>query len=241
MKRIILSLMLLGVTPVELRSQGAATFHVFPQIADGVLSDGTGYVSLVLATNVSTQPARCTLRPYGGGLANRFFGSSTFTLPGSGSFNILPTVAALNVFLPLTTGYATLSCDQPVVAEVGYTYFSPAAVLSGATVFSSAATTRAQLINIAGSRLALAVANDTDSPGQYQLTVLNSSGQPVVTGAMSVPARSNSARFLDELVTLPSNFTGAVSITSSSSSFSVVGLFFIGSVFLSQPAVIFAP
>src|SRR6266581_3169604 len=171
MKRIILSLILLGVTPVELRSQGAATFHVFPQIADGVLSDGTGYVSLVLATNVSTQPARCTLRPYGGGLANRFFGSSTFTLPGSGSFNILPTVAALNVFLPLTTGYATLSCDQPVVM-----------------------------------------------------------------GAMSVPARSNSARFLDELVTLPANFSGAVSITSSSSSFSVVGLFFIGSVFLSQPA-----
>ena len=39
----------------------------------------------------------------------------------------------------------------------------------------------------------------------------------------------------------PANFTGAVSITSSSSSFSVVGLFFIGSVFLSQPAVIFAP
>jgi hypothetical protein len=241
MKRIVLSLILLGVIPAELRSQGAAAFHVFPQIADGVLSDGTGYVSIVLATNASSQAARCTLRPYGNGLANRFFGSSTFTLPSSGSFNILTTVAALNVFLPLTTGYATLSCDQPVVAEVGYTYFSSAAVLAGATVFSSPATTRAQLIVITGSRLALAIANDTDSPGQYQLTVLNSSGQPVVTGALSVPARSNSARFLDELVTMPANFTGAVSITSSSSPFSAVGLFFIGSVFLSQPAVTFGP
>src|SRR5437867_3393652 len=239
MKKIILSLTILGVMPVEVRSQGAATFHVFPQIADGVLSDGTGYTSILLATNVSPQPARCRLQPYGRGLDSRFSGSSTFTLPTSGSFNILTTVAALNVLLPLTTGYATLSCDQPVVAEVAYTYFSPAGVISGATVFPSPATTRAQLIMVTGSRLAIAVANDTDSPGQYQLRVLNSSGQTVVTGTLSVPARSNSARFLDELVTLPANLTGAVSITGFSGSFSVVGLFFVGPAFLSQTAVTF--
>src|SRR5437867_11806059 len=94
MKKIILSLTILGVMPVEVRSQGAATFHVFPQIADGVLSDGTGYTSILLATNVSPQPARCRLQPYARASDSRSSGSSTLRMPTSASFNLLPAGAA---------------------------------------------------------------------------------------------------------------------------------------------------
>jgi hypothetical protein len=91
-----------------------------------------------------------------------------------------------------------------------------------------------------GARLALALANDTDATGTYQLTLLNASGQTVATGSTSLPPRSNSPKFLDEVLTIPSNFSiGAVSITSSDP-FSVLGLFFIGPVFFSQPATTFA-
>src|SRR5262249_51539931 len=125
-------------------AQGAATFHVFPQLADGI-SGGTGYVSAVVATNTSSQSTNCTLKP-SSTLANRF-SNLTFTLPATAGLNthLLQSVFATAPGLPLVNGYATLTCDQPVVAYALYLLDSATrAILSGATVFSSPPTTRAQ-------------------------------------------------------------------------------------------------
>ena len=104
MKRVILAVVWLAVAGVDLRAQGAAMFHVFPQLADGVQADGTYFVSTVLATNVNSQPATCSIRLYGG-VASRLFGASSFTLPTSGSFNLQATLSAFVSSLPLATGY----------------------------------------------------------------------------------------------------------------------------------------
>jgi len=76
---------------------------------------------------------------------------------------------------------------------------------------------------------------------QYQLSVLDPNEQQVALTTISIPARSNSAKFIDELVRLPNDFGGTAFITSTSNSLSVVGLVFNGSVFFSQPAVTFGP
>src|SRR5437867_4546891 len=102
MRRIVLSLVLMTVTHLTLRAQGAATFHVFPQIADG-LAGNTAYFSTLAAVNVSPQPATCTVRLYGG-VAGRI-ASPTFTLTPSGGVGGPNTVLASGTILPLATGY----------------------------------------------------------------------------------------------------------------------------------------
>ena len=243
MRRILLSVVLFTIIHGNLRAQGAATFHVFAQLADGRAGDGTFYFSSLLAVNVSPQPAACTVRVYGS-LSNRLLGSLTFTLPAMGSFWNVSTALAEGVISPLATGYATLTCSQSVAATVAYTNLSPAGtVLAAAEVFSSPPTTRAELIMLRGGRYrsAVAVANDTDTPADYQLTVTNLSGQQIGVAGISVPARSNTAKFVDELVPLPDGFAGAALISSSAGTpFSAVGLVYSGSVFFSQPVVTFS-
>ena len=62
MKNMILIIVFLLVAQVGLMAQGAAAFHVFPQIADGAVGDGTAYITSVIAININTQPTTCTLR-----------------------------------------------------------------------------------------------------------------------------------------------------------------------------------
>ena len=244
MRRIFLICMLLAAA-CDLHAQGNATFHVFPQIADGIIVGGTtltGYVSSVLVTNTSNQSSNCTIQLYGSGLANRLPGSS-FTLDTSGSSIFLATTLGSRNIQPLATGYSTLTCSQPVAAAVLYAYVSLAGVLSAATVFSSPPATRAQLFDIGGgSRLAFALANDTDASAQYQLALVTPAGQTVTSTTLTVAARSNVAKFIDEVFTpFPPNFTGAFTATSSGSAkFSLLGLIFMGDLFTSEPAAILA-
>jgi hypothetical protein len=240
MKKIAFALAVLCVLSVDLRAQGSATFHVFPQMADGLIGTTNGYTSLVVATNTSASAAACTMRYYGAGLAGRY--PSTFTLPATGSFTTLYSTTNNGVPNPLAIGYSTMTCTQPVVANVAYLYFdSQGKTLSGATVFSSPAATHAQLLLFSETRLGLALANDTDSVGHVQATLLNTSGQaiPGASKIIDVPARSNTAAFVDEIMgsSMPPKFDGAISLTSSGP-FSVVGLIFSGNTFLSEPAAI---
>src|SRR5439155_14122888 len=129
----------------SLLAQGASTLHVFPQMADGSLSDGTYYVSSLIVTNTSGQTATCTIRLYGG-LPSRFGSQpAPVTLSGGGSSTTLRTPAAFGSIRSLVTGYATVSCSQPVSATVEYMYLAAnGVVLSGTTVFSSPAANKAQ-------------------------------------------------------------------------------------------------
>ena len=59
MKKVALVLLILAFAHTVC-AQGSATFHVFPQIADGIVSGAvTGYASTFAVTNTSTQPANC--------------------------------------------------------------------------------------------------------------------------------------------------------------------------------------
>ena len=241
MRRIMLALVFISAACGNLSAQGSSTFHVFPQMADGLDTFSSGYVSTMFVTNTANVASTCQIIYYGAGLGSRF-PTSTFTLAASGGFiSFNSNIASGTSFAPLVTGYATMSCSQPVTANVGYSYVTPTAILAGATVFSSPATSRAQLLFFPGTRLAFAVANDTNSAGTYQLTLLNSSGVSIGTATLNVPSRSNKPQFVDELMAVPANFNGAVVIASAPGSgpFSVVGLIFSGNVFFSQPAAIF--
>jgi hypothetical protein len=242
---LVLALVLLSATFVELRAQSTATFHVFPQVADGFLSDGSAYYSTVVAVNVGNNPATCTIRFYGAA-SNRITGSPTLTIPASGGVGAVNSAITTGFIAPLATGYGTLSCDRPVAAQVGYFQVAPGlpnfTLIGAATVFSSPPTTRAELFvgNVSGFRSALAIANDTDTPATYQINVVTATGQTVATTSVPVGARLNVAKYLDELVQLPPNFSGGA-IINGSTAFSAVGLVYNGSTFLSVAAVPFVP
>src|SRR5262249_17919023 len=114
-KKFISVLVLLAATRVEVRAQSAATFHVFPQLADGASPDGSFFASTILTTNINTEAVSCALRLYGG-LSNRFLGSASFSLASQGSFSLQVTMAAVGFLQPLAIGYGTMTCDRPVTA-----------------------------------------------------------------------------------------------------------------------------
>jgi hypothetical protein len=67
--------------------------------------------------------------------------------------------------------------------------------------------------------------------------LITSTGQSFGSTTVTVPARSNLARFADELVTLPSTFVGRLVVTAPpNAQFSIIGLNFFGGVFFTQPA-----
>jgi len=237
MKNMILIVVFLLVSQVSLMAQGAATFHVFPQIADGSVGDGTAYITSVLATNVNTLPATCTLRFYGVSIGRLSSASpATITIPSQGSFAQWSTTGNGN----LLTGYASLTCDRPVTAGASYLEIltSNSVVIAGATVFSSPPTMRANIIVAEQPNVhtAFALANDTDVAGQYQVTVTDASTGQTRSATITVPARSNFPKYVNQIVQLPQQFSGTAVITSTSGPFSLVGLAYIWSIFVSLPA-----
>ena len=244
MRKILLVLVVLGSMHASLNAQSALTFHVFPQIADGLLPDLSSYYSTIVALNTGTKAASCTINLYGAVASH--IQTTTMTVAANGGVAATNTSLTNALLAPLATGYGTLTCDQPVFASAGYFNVAPGlpnfSLLAAATVFSSPATTRAEVVvvNTGGFRTAIAIANNTDSAAQYQITVLNGSGQTVGTTSVSVPGRSNLPKFIDELVQLPPGLSaGAAIISSASSPFSVVGLLFNGATFLSIGAAPF--
>jgi len=238
-----LVLLFLSAAFVELNAQSTATSHVFPQVADGLLPDGSAYYSSIVATNVGTNAATCTIQLYGA-VSNRITGSGTIVVPPTGGIVLKSTSLTDGIPNALATGYGTLTCDRPVAAQVGYFYLAPGlpnfSLRGAATVFSTPATTRAELFvtSNSGFRMALAIDNNTDAAAQYPFTLVNESGQTIASTTIAVPARSNVAKFIDELVTVPANLTGAAFIDSATP-FSAIGLLFNGSSFLSVAAVPF--
>src|SRR4051812_5491512 len=117
-KQLLLMLMLMGGTAFA-----QDTFHVFPQIADGVAPDGSYYKSTVrvLPWFDSDAPS-CTFRIYGTTVTLNNATSDTFNLniPANGYYTA--TTAANQ---SLRTGYATLTCSKFVFAEILYSFYAP--------------------------------------------------------------------------------------------------------------------
>jgi hypothetical protein len=137
------------------------------------------------------------------------------------------------------SGYATLTCTNYVDALIVYSFYSASGTkLSEATVFSADESYTANVImdHTGGARLGLAIANDTDLPRTYTITLKNSAGAELTTGSVTVPARSTLARFIDEVMAVPVS-VGLLAIRAEDfSQFSVIGLRFTGVVFTTVPA-----
>jgi hypothetical protein len=225
----------------------AATYHVFPQIADGTFPDGSSYSSVLFATNTSAVSANCTYRLYGlsGDRVAAPSPFDPFALPAFGGFTIRGTKGTAS----FASGYATLSCEQPVAASVLYLFGSTSGILGLATVFSAPRSLVAQYTvpnTNTGFRLGLAIANDTDLDEQYLVILSTSDGAEVGRINLTIQARSTIARFVNELFTVPpTGFFGSVAIISaktlsgaSGGEFRTVGLLFLGSTFSTMPPTV---
>ncbi len=224
--------------PMIASAQDAATFHVFPQVADGrFVLNGNGFHTDFMITNVNDGATNCTLNLHGVPTSRLDPpGNTMFALPIRESAKFVSTNNSADDLI--VTGYATLACDGLVTANAVYVESGPGedgVVLALATVFSSPSASVAQLPLFLASdfqRLGLAVANDSDTDAQYDITVVDIFEMVVATSTLDVPARSSSAAFVSDIVSVPfedSQFFGQVRISTTvpGTAFYAIGLYFV--------------
>ena len=190
----------------------AKTYHVFPQIADGGPANGSKFTSpLFVANTAFVDDNHCNYELHGVD-ADRLYvipdfatatgNGATFTLSQALPGMAIPTLGVDE----LQTGYATLQCSHPVAAYVTYNYSDNLDRTIGmATVFSSQPGTVMfyWVIHLPGRRLGLAIANDTNRDTDCEISVF---GEELVgTATVTIEAKSNRARFIDEYVTIPAD------------------------------------
>jgi hypothetical protein len=214
----------------------ANTYHIFPQIADGYFADGSYFQSTLVVTNVGSGSTNCTLQLHG------------MTVNGQSQISFLPgaefTFVSPGNVQAIQSGYASLQCASKVEAQLRYSFYSPAGTKRyEATVFSSlpSASLRVAADYRGGSRLGIAVANDSSQSAGYTLRAYDAGGNVIGSANVTVGGNQNRAAFLDELVTLPNNYYGYVDILGNTSFASVVGLSFTANTVTTVPAVVVGP
>ena len=182
----------------------AKSFHILPHLADG-----GGWGSLLLVTNVSQLASHCTFNVYGMPL-NRFreFSSfvtvagstATFQLEGPGGHLRWPTKGES----ALASGYATLDCSAPVVAQL--VFVSDQRVLGGdgmATVFSSQAATVFQFpVLTPEGTLGFAIANDTNAGASCRIVLQDLQRTNLGEATLTVSAKSNRVQLLNAAISI---------------------------------------
>ena len=218
----------------------AKSFHLLPHLADG-----GGWQSVLLVTNVSQSASRCTFNVYGVPL-NRFtelgsFGTAagstaTFQLASRGGYLTWPTK---NELAAVESGYATLDCSSPVVAQVVFASFDGLGVTAAATVFSAQVATVFQFLVSAapaGSwrqsqyrsipRLGFAIANDTNAGASCRIVLEDYQRTNLGEATLSVPAKSNRAQLLNDVIAIPGTFFGGTATVSCNQPVAIIGLHF---------------
>lgn len=237
MKRLIVAAVLMFSIAQSVQAQN--TFHVFPQIVNGVSGSAfyIGALTIFPAFASDSTTITCSMRFYGSTINTGLFGdvnNFTFTLQGNQWGYILtrPTV-------PLQVAYGTLTCSTFVYAFLEYSLYyvsgNGAVKLGGAAVFSSEESFRAKYIHDGSedsSQLGIAIANNTDIPRNYTITVRDSVGAVVGTSKFQVAARRSRAQFLDEMVTgTNGRLVHALIESDDFTSFTSIGFHFVGAVF----------
>ena len=213
----------------------AKSFHLLPHLADG-----GGWQSVLLVTNVSQSESRCTFNVYGVPL-NRFRGfgltgsTATFQLEGFGGYLIWDTK---NELAAVASGYATLDCSVPVVAQVVFASYDGLGVTAAATVFSAQAATVFQFpvlqpprrlapVSISfDSRLGFAIANDTNAEASCRIVLEDYQRTNLGEATLSVPAKSNRAQLLNDVIAIPGTFLGGTATVSCNQPVAMIGLHF---------------
>ena len=216
----------------------AKRFHVFPQLADG-----GGWQSVLLVTNVAQSSSFCTFELHGLSL-DRFPEVSGITMSGSTATFEIPGPRGYRVWRTknesaLASGYATLDCTAPTVAQVLYASRDGSGVTGMATVFSSQAGTVFQFpVLTADASLGIAIANDTNTEASCRFVLESPEREELGQAMLQVSSKSNVPRFLSDVIQVPNGFTEGSATVSCDQQVSVVGLQFAGAIFLTLPPTV---
>ena len=206
----------------------AKNFHLLPHLADG-----GGWQSRLLVTNTSQSASSCTFNVYGVPL-NRFselgsFGTAagstaTFQLASSGGYLIWPTK---NELAAVESGYATLDCSSPVVAQVVFASFDGLGVTAAATVFSAQAATIFQFpVLTPAATLGFAIANDTNAEASCRILLEDTQRTNLGEATLAVPAKSNRSQLLNAAISIPGTFRVGTATVSCNQPVAMIGLHF---------------
>ena len=206
----------------------AKSFHLLPHLADG-----GGWQSRLLVTNTSQSASSCTFNVYGVPL-NRFselgsFGTAagstaTFQLASSGGYLIWPTK---NELAAVESGYATLDCSSPVVAQVVFASFDGLGVTAAATVFSAQAATVFQFpVLTPAATLGFAIANDTNAEASCRILLEDTQRTNLGEATLAVPAKSNRSQLLNTAISIPGTFRVGTATVSCNQPVAMIGLHF---------------
>ncbi len=206
----------------------AKRVHLLPHIADG-----NGWQSTLLVTNVSRSASACRLQLYGMN-TNRFEtlgavqasgSAATFNLPEAGAHLAWRT---RNPSAP-ASGYATLDCSEPVVAQVLFASIGSSGRPEGmATVFSSQTGREFQFpVLTPQATLGFAIGNDAPADAACRIVLEDPRGTSLGETRLSVPSKTNwSGQLLDRLLSIPPTFGGGTATVSCDQPVAVIGLHF---------------
>jgi hypothetical protein len=207
---------------------------VFPIIADGVLQDGSYYKTSVTTINASSLPSSCVLTTHY--MVPRTTNISIAFQPWQWLITRLPGDSAFS------SAYGVATCNQPVANLAIYSFYSPSGVKTGeATVLPAAPGTVLQYVvdQTGGSRLGVAIVNDSDVPQTVKLTIYSAEGTVAAEKELAMSAREVQTKFVDEFT----GWSGTLGVALLTSQFPVysAGLRFTGNVFTTVPALVLRP
>ena len=201
--------------------------HHLPHIADG-----DGWRSLVLVTNASRTTSRCTLQLQGLS-TDRFESLSSVNASGSrASFQLSGNGGNLvwrsRNRLSLASGYATLECSTPVVAQVVFASIGSSGTPVGmATVPSSQSGTVFQFpVLTPAASVGMAIENDTNADGYCRIVLENRQRSNQGETTIPIPSKSNTATLLYNAITVPSSFREGTATITCNQTVSMIGLHF---------------
>jgi hypothetical protein len=218
-------LAIISLTASFAQAQNASLVHIFPQVVDGVGSDGAVYTSRFLIASYGESPAACQVSLFGIG-PERLSAGTRIVVERSSVETI--TTRGENV---VGTGYARLDCSQPVVASLTYSILSATGTTFGIATVPSAPIASVALIPMVLNgryRYGIATANDNDAP---QLVVfLFDSGAASLVRTIQVQPRSQYVVFVDEILNVSTGGLGTLRVAAvdgiSSDKFYITALLF---------------
>jgi hypothetical protein len=232
-------IILFSLVPSLIQAQSAATTHVFPQIVDGVWSDGSVATSRFLISSIGGPPATCNIALFGID-AGRLTTSINVPVPGA-SWETISTRGQD----PVATGYARLDCSQPVFASLTYSVLSTAgAPLGLATVPGAPLASHALVPMVLNGRYryGIAIANNNDAMLVATMSFTANGNSEIQS--LRVPARSHYVAFVDDIFNVPSQGAGTFEVLANgsvgSAIFNITALLFDQGTFTNVvPAVIY--
>ena len=206
----------------------AKSFHLLPHLADG-----GGWRSVLLVTNVSGTASPCTLQLYGDLSLDRFEdaggvtaagSTATFELAAAGGYLVWSTKSES----ALASGYVTLDCVNPVIAQVLFAAIDASGAPTGmATVFSSQAATVFQFpVLRPEATLGFAIANDTNAEVSCSIVLEDLRRTNLGEATLSVSAKSNRVQLLNVAITIPETFLEGLATVSCDQQVAMIGLHF---------------